>query len=437
MTLPEFIEKASGGEFDAPHHLGEYLRVMSSLHGGQLRICVSCPPQHGKTTLALYAIVWTLLRNPKLKFAYASHGQLFSEEQSRIMRDLFLACGGKLKADFNTVKQWKTEAGGGLIAVSWETSLIGRKVDVLVCDDLIKDADMAEKPEQRERVWRWLHAIAIQRLWVGASVVVIGSRWHYDDPSGRLIAKGYREINMQAVREDADGTEHALWPNVKPLTWLNTLRMPSSVDFVGEHEWQAAYQGKPVPRTGAMFGPARWYDELPKGAEIVAVGVDIATSENADADFSACVVLAHLDGTYYVHEVHRCQMVMVEVTSMLRAVKADYPPPVRFASYVAGPEKGILNLLFHDGLPIERLPAKFSKWTRSQRTARAWKGGRILVRRGQPWSKRYARAVEFFTGREGAVDDEIDATVSAFDLIEANAPVGWAGAGFKFGGAVM
>lgn len=437
MDLADFIEKASGESLQAPHHLGDFLDTMRGLHGKQLRICVSCPPQHGKTTLVLYAIVLTLLRNPKLRFAYASHGQLFSEEQSRIMRDLYVACGGRLKADFNTVKQWKTEEGGGLIAVSHESSLIGRRVDVLVCDDLIKDAEMAENAGMRERIWRWFHGVATQRLWVGASVVVIGSRWHYDDPSGRLIAKGYREINMPAVRVDEHGNERALWPDVKPLEWLNTLRQPSSVDYVGEHEWQAAYQGKPVPRTGALFGPPRWYEHLPAGAVCVAVGVDVATSSSADADWAVAVALFQHGATYYVDRVWRIQMSMVEVKRMLEEAKDAYPKDTRMVSYVSGPEKGILNLLFHDGIPIERLPAKFSKWTRSQKCAIAWRTGRVLVRMGQPWSHKFAREVEFFTGREGAVDDQVDALVSAFDLIEANAPVEWAGSGFKFGAAVV
>ena len=438
MSLPEFIAEASLNEYSAPWHLGEYLDLMSVLHGGKLRICVSCPPQHGKTTLVLYAIVWTLLSNPQLRFAYASHGQLFSDEQSRIMRELYIQCAGKgsIKADFNTIKQWKTNEGGGLISVSHESSLIGRRVDVLVCDDLIKDSDMAESPEQREHVWRWLHGVAMQRLWVGGSIIVIGSRWHFDDPSGRLIAKGFRELNMMAIREDEHGIEHALWPDVKPISWLDTLRSPNSIDFIGLHEWNAAYQGKPIPRTGAMFGPPRYVDAIPDGAHVVGIGVDIATSANSNADFSTAVVLWELDCVYYVGDVRRVQQSMTEVKAMLRDVQTTYPG-ARMVTYTSGPEKGVLNLLFDDGIPIERLPARHSKWTRSQRCALAWKTGRIVVLSGQRWSTKFAREVEFFTGNEGAIDDQVDALVSIFDLLEASGPVAWASGGFSFGSPCM
>jgi phage terminase large subunit-like protein len=436
LTLEDFIPAASP-DLATPWHLGEYLELLKGLHGGGIRVCVSCPPQHGKTTTVLHAIVWLLLRFPKLRIAYASHGQKFSEEQSRITRELFLACGGKIKADHNTIAHWKTEEGGGLIATSWEGSLIGRRVDVMICDDLIKDAEMAENHEQRERIWRWVNSVMTQRLWPGASVVVIGSRWHYDDPSGRLIARGYREMCMPAVREDADGTEHALWPDVKPIAWLDTLRLPSSPDFIGTHDWMAAFQGKPSPRTGSLFGPARYYETLPEGAELVGVGVDIATSDALSSDWSTCVDLYYLAPCFYVHEVVRCRREMVHIEAMLTEHQAQRPPPVRFGSYVSGTEKGIFNLMFHRGVVIERLPARYSKWTRAQKCAIAWRSGRILVRAGQPWTAAYVREVEYFTGAEGKKDDQVDATVSVFDLIDQGQPVEWAGGGFAFGSAVM
>lgn len=436
MSLAEFIPAIST-DLEPPYHLGEYLDLLSNLSHGKIRVCVSMPPQHAKTTTVLHAIALTLLKEPKLKFAYASYGQEFSEEQSRIVRELYLGAGGTLKPDFNRVAQWKTEMGGGLIATSWKGSLSGRRVDIMVCDDLIKDPQMAESIEDREAIWRWINGVMTQRLWPEASVVVIGSRWHFDDPSGRLIARGYRELRMPAVRVDEQGAEHALWPKVKPLEWLDTLRLQSSPDFVGTYEWEAAYQGVPAPRTGALFGPARFYDELPHGAEIVMVGIDIATSAERAADFSSAVVLAHHGGLYFVDRVIRKQESMIAVKGMLADLQRDHPPPVRMASYVSGPEKGIFNLLFHEGIAVERLPARFSKWVRAQKAAIAWKAGRILVKRGQSWTPRFVREVEFFTGDDAGRDDQVDALVSAYDAHEMSAPVGWAGGGFTFGRAVM
>jgi len=399
-------------------------------------VCVACPPQCGKSTTSFYAIAHALLKNPKLRLAYATYGQEFSEEHSRIIREIYTSAGGKLKADHNKISQWKTEQGGGLIATSWSGGLSGRRVDVMVCDDLIKDAEMAEDLAQRERIWRWINGVMTQRLWVGGSVVVIGSRWHHDDPSGRLIGRGYTEICMPAVTEDANGVERSIWPEVKPLSFFDALRKPSSRDFIGEHEWQAAYMGRPTPREGSLFGPARFYDRLPDGAEVVVTGIDVATSASKHSDFSSGVAIAHLNGLYYVHDVRRVRQVIVDVETTMKRLRDDYPK-ARLASYVSGQERGIFDLLFYRGLEIERLPARQSKWTRSQRCALAWKAGRIMVRRGQPWTAKFVREVEYFTGEDGHHDDQVDALVSAYDAHAATAPVGWAGGGFKFGRAVV
>ncbi len=121
---------------------------------------------------------------------------------------------------------------------------------------------------------------------------------------------------------------------------------------------------------------------------------------------------------------------------MLKEAMGDYPD-VRLVMYYAGPEKGVLNLLFNNGVPIVRIPAKHNKWTRAKRTSIAWKAGRILVRSGQPWTVAFSRVIEYFTGAEKGRDDDADALVAAYDLVAMHEPVAWAGGGFTFGSAVM
>lgn len=431
LSLYDFMPALSGGELAAPYHLSTYVDVLESLAGGSVRACIACPPQVGKTSSALYAIALHLLRNPKLKVAYASHAQTFSDTQSRIVRDLFERSGGQMGST-STVKEWVTEQGGGFYSTSWEGSLIGRRVDILICDDLIKDAAMADSSDQRDQIQRWFDGVAIQRMWVGGSVLVIGSRWHPDDLTGRLLAKGWREICLPAVREDEDGTEHSIWPDVKPLSFFDDLRMPSSANYIGEHAWNAAYMGRPVPREGTLFGPAHFYDELPIGASPVMWGFDMATSASKHSDFSCAVLLFEYRGLYYVHDVRRRRQVVSDVEVMLHEMQKDYVLPV--ASYVSGQERAVFDLLFYRGIEIHRMPARSSKWARSQRAGIAWKAGRIMVRRGQPWTNAFVREVEYFTGQEDAHDDQVDALVSAYDYHAMNAPVGWANEhGFKFG----
>ena len=442
MSFAEFIEYASGGNHDPPWHLGKYFDLMSSLDGGELRICVSMPPQHCKTTTCHYAIAYALLRNPKLLFGYGSYGKQFASDQTERIRDIYIACGGEMKKDHNRRDNWRTAQGGGLLACSPDSGLLGYRIDVLVLDDIVDGAESMSVEANRNKVWNWLHGTAFQRTWVKTSIVVIGTRWHPDDPIGRLIVKGYDEINLPAIRTE-DGIEYALWPDVKPLEWLDLKRRPTLADgsvnrdYIGEYEWQTQYQGKPVAREGAIFGPPRWYSDLPTGAEVVVVGIDLGYGPEGTSDYSVAVALAHLDGLYYVHDVVRMRTTLEAATEALAKMAIKYPYPCRYGSYMGGPEKGIHRLLFARGIAIEKMPAHHNKWTRSQKCADAWRTGRIMIRKGQPWSDAFAREVEFFDGNERGHDDQVDALVSGFDLVELNAPVGWAGQGFAFGRAVM
>lgn len=440
MTLGEFIEYASSGGLDAPEHLGDYYRLMGSLDGGEHRLCVSMPPQHGKSKTCHYAIAHALHKNPKLMFAYGSYAKEFANDQAGAIRDIYIATGGEMKADHNRRENWRTAEGGGMIACSPDSGLTGYRIDVFIGDDLVRDALAIEEQRMRDKIWNWLHGVVFQRLWVETSVIIIGTRWHPDDPIGRLIHKGFKEINLPAIRTDDNGKEWALWPTVKGLDWLNKKRNPTLVDgtpnpdYVGEHEWATQYQGKPQPRSGAIFGKPRYYDTLPQGAQPVAIGIDLGYDAVTSSDWSGGLVLYNLGFDYYVEEVRRCKVVLVEPT--LHKLKEDYPG-TRMAIYTSGPEKGVLNMLFHNGISIERLPAKHNKWTRAQRCAKAWRAGRILVKRGQAWTADFCLEVEFFTGAEHGVDDQVDMLVSAYDLVAMNEPVNWAGGGFAFGQSVM
>lgn len=446
MTLPEFIEYASGGTIDPPYHLGDYFDLCSSLGESiahltseeiiarALHITVSMPPQHGKTTLIAYTIAWLLFRFPHLLFGYGSYAKLFSSNRTEEIMNIFVHAGGSLKKDHARKDDWRTAGGGGCLAFSPGSGIAGYQMHHIVFDDFVENEVDLDTAEKRQAIHRDIDR-ALQRLWVGGSVIAIGTRWHHEDPIGYLLARGYDELNLPAVRE-VDGVEYALWPEVKSLAWLDTKRLPSSKEYVGAYAWETQYQGKPVPPSGAIFGKPSYYTTLPDDAVCVALGVDLAYDDKTANDWSIVVALFHSfsTGLYYVHDVRREQTVDCE--AMLKAAMADYPD-VRLVMYYAGPEKGVLNLLFNNGVPIVRIPARHNKWTRARRTAIAWRAGRIVVRAGQKWTNAFSRVIEYFTGAENGRDDDADALVAAHDLVALNEPVGWAGQGFTFGSAVM
>jgi hypothetical protein len=442
-TLPllEFIEAASAGHVTAPRHL---LPLVEQIEAAErledVRVVAAAPVQHGKTTLLLYAIAWILLRHPDRHVIYVSFGARFAERQSRAVRKIYTAAGGRLSSDFNTIQEWQTDKGGGLLATSVDGELTGHPATHIFFDDPYKNREDAESAEHRERVEEVFSGAVNTRMAPGGSILVVASRWHEDDLSGRLLrgeigGGDYVSVHLRAIETLDDGTEVALCP------WGPDPRYPRTIEFlrkqrarVTEYDWSSLFQGEPRPKGGGLFRGVSLYTrkDLPKIVRVV-VGADFAYS--ATGDRIAIVVLGlGEDGILYVLAAHAWEKSVLENLPIVRAVISEYAG-AQIASYVSGIERGVVKHLARlepeagGPLRVVPLPAKLSKYVRSGRTARRWNGvvdeetgevkspPSIRVLRGAPWADELIREVCGFTGLDGGRDDLVDALVSGHDLM--------------------
>jgi predicted phage terminase large subunit-like protein len=163
------------------------------------------------------------------------------------------------------------------VAAGVGTAVTGRGADILLIDDPFKDREEADSELRRQRVWDWYTSTAYTRLMPGGAIVVINTRWHDDDLSGRLLeesTKGgdkWEVLSLPAIAED--GT--ALWPDWYPLERLEQIRA-----VLPARDWNALYMQNPIPDDGDYF-KADWfgeYDEMPKGIQMYGAS-DYAVTE--------------------------------------------------------------------------------------------------------------------------------------------------------------
>lgn len=98
----------------------------------------------------------------------------------------------------------------------------------LIIDDLIKDDKEASSQAIRDQAWNWLTKVALTRRMGKKLVIMTFTRWHSDDPIGRLtdpenphynlaLAKKLKIINLPAIAEDNDPLGRKpgepLWPD--------------------------------------------------------------------------------------------------------------------------------------------------------------------------------------------------------------------------------
>jgi hypothetical protein len=66
-------------------------------------------------------------------------------------------------------------------------SITGEALDIGVVDDPIKGRIEANSLNNRDKVWMWLTDDVFPRFSDQAGLLMIMTRWHLDDPAGRLI----------------------------------------------------------------------------------------------------------------------------------------------------------------------------------------------------------------------------------------------------------
>ncbi len=393
QILLDFIPAAYPG-FARPEHLAPLLELLERTKTESIRAVLSTPPQHGKSRSLLAALVWLLLADPTKRHAYITYAQQFARDQSYIARAAAERTGLTLEAE--SLDRWRTSEGGGLMFTGVGGPLTGSAVDgLMVVDDPVKNRQEAESALWRERTWEWFTSGALTRVHPGASVIVVATRWHPEDLSGRLIKQGWDNINLPAIN-DAD---EALWPEARPLEWLLEQKAR-----VGEYDFAAMYQGQPRPRGGAVFSDAYYYDALPEGGYREAWGVDWAYTSKSYADYSVAVQGRAYGDKLYITDVIRVQ---AEVPAFLALLKSKGVS--RVTSYMSGTEKAIEQFLAREGVTVNRLNATGDKFTRAQPFAAGWNTGRVLLPKDKPWLEPVLAEVLGFTGLGDPHDDIVDA----------------------------
>jgi hypothetical protein len=146
----------------------------------------------------------------------------------------------KLKAGAQASDRIKTAANGQLSFVGRGSSSTGRGGHLLIADDLIKDAEEADSPTMREKIWNWFVKVFLTRqMRAGSCVVLVMTRWNEDDVVGRLTdphnpaynkdeASKWKVLNLPAIAELSDPMGRkpgeALWPERFPLPMLEAQK---------------------------------------------------------------------------------------------------------------------------------------------------------------------------------------------------------------------
>lgn len=284
-----------------PDHVQVICDALDRTMRGELRrLAVFMPPRHGKSTLISHHFPpFFLGRYPDKRIIHASYGADLSNKFSRQARSLIeynpqyrkLFPHMALSKESRSVTEWelKYPYRGGFRSVGVGSGITGHGADILVIDDPVKGWEAAYSEIQREAAWNWLTSDALTRLEPNAAVVLLATRWHEDDMSGRAMNQledKFEIIKMPAINEQ----DEALWPERFPVDELRRIQKN-----VGPRAWRSLYQQDPVPDEGNRY-LKEWFDEewdgLPRRVNAVWSYMDTALKEKEQNDESAIITCA-------------------------------------------------------------------------------------------------------------------------------------------------
>src|SRR4051812_1511507 len=98
LGLKDFIRRASP-HLPPPPHLDPIIARLEESTRKPIRLAISLPPRHAKTTLINHALAWRMEWSPADTNAYTSYSDEQATDKSRFIRDLALGSGVELHED--------------------------------------------------------------------------------------------------------------------------------------------------------------------------------------------------------------------------------------------------------------------------------------------------------------------------------------------------
>lgn len=421
---------------NARHH-DAIARVIEEVVAGNIRFLIlTMPPRHGKSELVSRRLpAWLMGLFPEQHGIVATYSDDFAAEFGKEVRSIVkmpqyrqvfpetgLMRGGAASDKLQTTKggQWSFVGRGG--------GLTGRGGHILICDDLIKDDKEAQSQAIRDQAWSWFTKVAMSRRMGRKLVILTFTRWHNDDPIGRLtdpenphynraLAERIKIINLPAIAEEDDPLGRkpgeALWPDGPDQFDLDFLKEQQSLDPLG---FAALYQQRPSLLDGDLFKRENinFYrrDQLPADLRIYGASDHaVATGQRNDFTVLLKIGIDPQSNIYVLECFWQKAKSDVVVEAMLNMASGDKRPLLWWA------EKGHISKSIGPFLKkrmqetgnymnVREVTPIGDKAQRAQSIAGRVAMGKLYLPQGAPWVEKAINEMMAFPN--GTHDDFVD-----------------------------
>ena len=275
------------------------------------RLVISVPPGHGKSTMMIMWVAWTLASYPDSKYLYISYSSsLAAKHTETIKRVISLAhyrylFDVAIRHDSRGKEFFQTTAGGAVAAFGSSGSIVGtdgglpgldRFSGAVILDDMLKVDEAHSETIRNSIISNYRETIQQRARGINVPFVSIGQRVHEADLSAYLLSgdDGYEweHVKLQSI----DEAGNALYPEAFPL---EMLRIKQERD---PYVFSSQMQQEPVPAGGALFKP-EWFALLDFEPQILQTFITADTAET-DKSYNDATVFSFW-GVYEIETMGR------------------------------------------------------------------------------------------------------------------------------------
>lgn len=373
---------------------------------------------------------WYMGRFPHRRIILASYGAELADSWSSKARDLLVAHGREVfgvQLGRKARNSWTTRDGGEVNSAGVGGSTTGKGADVFVIDDPVKNAEKALSKRYKARAFDWYETVANTRLEPKGAVIILQTRWAFDDLAGRVAEafahQGWSRLTLPALARDDDplgrAPGEALFPERFSRETLLSIQRGMTPSW-----WSALYGQSPTAAESAMFvtSEAQFFDpdgdgfrvdgvHIPRGECEVFIVADLNVRDKEENDPFVAMTCASFD-----HPVRGRCLIILDVVRLHINTTQHTPTLLRLhrqwnADWIGieavAYQASLANDLSSRGLPIRELSTEGKdKRVRAIPASILLRRGRIFLLRGASWTPPLLEELEQFP--KGKNDDQVD-----------------------------
>lgn len=435
--LGDYAALVSPDTYEQPPHVKLLIEHLEAVERGDIRrLMVHMPPRGSKSMHCSRLLPsWWLGRRPRDGVILASYGDTLAVDNGRSVRDLIqhrrYPFATTMRPDAKAAGRWYTSQGGGLVAVGRGAGITGWMLpgNLLVPDDLIKDRAEAESEVIREGAWQWWQDTFMTRLAKDGAVVYPSTRWHEDDPSGRILnsagASDWTVLTLPYMAEPGDILGRQLGETLTTYGYVPSVEKGE----ISAYGFSALYQQRPTPAGGGVF-KSEWMQRrycvghdggvCPTGAPLldktrgrwrVVQAVDLGGKQGVGHDPSAIATWGSDGITFAVLDYWSSQAEYADIKPVFAARYFEQQARTMFIEDATWAQPLISDLRRETGVMVEAVPARGSKWVRADAAAPVFASGRVALPCRAPWLDGWMH--EHLAFPNGAHDEAVDTTSMA------------------------